>query len=154
MNATMPHLDLRYIIHDSTDNFSLCWPDLQTDKNNSHIYFYEILADPSQHTTVTKKYEIAYNIIIRGELNRRVKCHVTINQFMTTLTGPPVAPNLSTVWSEICFSSYFYFLIDYYIVKIINLIGDIKQTQVNISNSTDCIRVSEEYFVTECCTSP
>ena len=72
------------IIHESTDNFSLCWSDLQTVKNNSHVYFfYEVLADPSQHMTVTRKYEIAYNIIIRGELNR-VKCHVTINQFMTT----------------------------------------------------------------------
>ena len=73
------------ILHDSTDNFSLCWPDLQTDKNNSRVYFfYEVLADPSQPMTVTRKYDIVYNIIIRGELNL-VKCRVVYkNEFMTT----------------------------------------------------------------------
>ena len=59
------------IIHDSqTDNFSLCWPDMQTDKNGSHVYFfYEISADQSQYMPVIRNYAAAYNIIIEGELD-------------------------------------------------------------------------------------
>ena len=66
------------VAYDSGDKFSLCWRSLEADMNNSYIYFfYEALANPPQQMPVIRKYDIVYNIVIRGEL--------CCNSFMLTL---------------------------------------------------------------------
>ena len=66
--------------------------------------------------------------------------------------GPPLAPSLNDTGSDLCFESYSYYAIDYFLVEIMDISGDKWfQTEPSVlQHQKSCITVTEEYFPSSC----
>ena len=53
----------------SANNFTLCWPNLLADRNNSHIYFFfEAQDNQPNNMLLFRIYDSVYNLVVRSEL--------------------------------------------------------------------------------------
>ena len=109
--------------------YNLCWPKLQVELNNTTIhFFYEEISCTSGlkkalPSFLSRKFIKSDNIIVYGQSLLLLLCADHRYVLFIVITGPPLAPSINVNSSKICFNSYSFYPIDYYIVNITDVIN-------------------------------
>ena len=156
------HVDTTTLNGIKNSVYSLCWPHLQIEMNNTAIHFFyeerscigsinQVLPSFLSRTFIRVDKIILYGKWFLSDKNY-VKCiQVYIHshpcvQSLITNTGLPLAPTVKFTPYNICFNSLSFYPIEYYIVTI----TDILNSSLTIDHRSACIARSADLLPRNC----